>query len=68
LRACGLPTALFFSLTLSLSFFARNFLNALHHPLPCPFGFDVNIAAVCMPDEAVAASLKFLVEIIKHDV
>lgn len=66
-RSCGFPTALFFSLTLSLSFL-EELLDAFHHPLPCPFGLDVDVAVVCVPNEVVAAFFKLLVEIIEHDV
>src|SRR5437588_11469226 len=57
-RSCGRATALFASLTLSLSFCR----DALHHPMTRAFAANVDVTVIRIANKAVSAALQFLVE------
>jgi hypothetical protein len=65
-RCCGSATALFASLTLSLSSWVMK--RVMHHSLTRPFAANVDIAVVRVANEAMSAALQLAVEVVEHEI
>ena len=67
-RSPGRATALFDSLTFSLSLVGQEATDAGHDPFPRPAAANIDVAVVGIAAEAVTPSRQFLVEIVEHEV
>src|SRR5258706_973248 len=68
LRSCGRATALFASLTLSLSFCVMKRVMLSINPLTRAFAAHVNVTVVRIANKAMSAALQLPVEHIEHEV